>query len=228
MEQRIETSICERCDDLISFLYDELGDREVRHFEQHLASCDSCRTQLEGFREVRSNVVAWRDQSLGMAVLPGRANLGIRQTEKPSALTAIRQFLTLSPLWLKGAVTLASILFFAVIAFLVMSLNSKPAAPQAGRNKLYSEEEMRARVEAGIQERLHELNSRKDDFVKEPPVPPVAVDIQKPKSRTVRFVAKTRRAPLSKSERQQLAVDLGLISPVDDSDLNLLGEQINR
>ena len=110
MQHRIESSICERCDDLISFLYDELGEREARDFQKHLAGCASCSTQLDSFKDVRSNVVAWRDQSLGSTLLPARAEFGIRQTEKQSALAAIRQFLNLSPLWFKGAIAFASIL----------------------------------------------------------------------------------------------------------------------
>jgi len=42
------------------------------------------------------------------------------------------------------------------------------------------------------------------------------------------LTAKTRRAPLTKSEREQLAADLRLISQTEDSDLDLLGEHINR
>ena len=227
MEDRIETLICERCDDLISFLYQELGTRESRDFEQHLAGCALCSRQLDSFSEIRNGVVAWREQSLGKVSIKHEASVAFTHTAKPSAMTAIREFFALSPLWLKGAVAFASLLLFAAVAFLALNLNAKKAAPVAGADKLYSEAELRAKVEAGVQARLKEIN-RQENPVREDLVrTPILVKRSKPKTKSAVYTAKTRRSPLTRSEREQLAADLGLISPAED-DLNLLGEQINR
>jgi hypothetical protein len=226
MEDRTGTVTCERSDDLISFLYQELDELEGRDFEHHLEHCSSCARELALFSEVRNGVVAWREQSLGMVRSKEPASAAFSPDSKPSALAALRQFFALSPVWLKGAVALASVLLFAGVAFLLLSLSAKPAAPVAGTDKVFTEAELRAKVEAGIQARLKELNQPqnavKGDLVRTP----VLVQ-SKPKPRSFAYTAKIRRAPLTKSERQQLAADLRLISPTED-DLNLLGEQINR
>ena len=224
MEDLTQTFSCEHSDELISFLYQELDERDAGEFKKHLANCSSCSRELASFSEIRNGVVAWREQSLGLASSP---TVILSGAEKPSALVAIRQFFGLSPLWLKGAVVFASILLFAVAVFLVMNLKAKPVAPLATNDKIYSEADLRARVEAEIQARLKELNAQ-NDVVKEDlapatlPVPPT-----RPKPKSSVYSAKTLRAPLTKAERQQLAADLRLISPTEE-DLNLLGEQINR
>src|SRR5262249_363768 len=98
---------CGRSDDLISFLYGELGQREARSFEHHLRECSNCRVELTGFGFVRESMIAWRDQALGaMPVDSFRAE--VRQPEqRRSALAAIRGFFDLSPLWMKAATAFA-------------------------------------------------------------------------------------------------------------------------
>lgn len=225
MEDKIGNLICERSDDLISFLYQELDEREARNFNQHLANCASCSRELNSFSEIRNGVVAWREQSLG--IIDHRASLPLSFPEKPSAMAAVRQFFALSPLWLKGSVAFAALLLFAVVASLVVSLKVKPAAPLAATDKVYSEADLRAKVEEGIQARLKELNPQDGAVKKELPQTPLLVQQSQPKVKSAGARVRTRRAPLTEFERQQLAADLRLISPTED-DLNLLGEQINR
>src|ERR1700682_5971169 len=107
----IKDEVCERADDLIAFLYGELGHGDARKFERHLHECARCETELASFSEIRESIVSWRDESLGAAWLPETVNnhslapTGIRpRTQiRPSAIAAIREFFNLSPLWLKGA-----------------------------------------------------------------------------------------------------------------------------
>jgi anti-sigma factor RsiW len=225
MKERIENAPCERGNDLVSFLYQELEGRELRDFEQHLSGCSSCSQELASFQEVRSSVVAWRQESLG--INPATA-AGFRDFGKPSAAAAIRQFFALSPVWLKGAVAFASLLFFAAVISLVMKSGATPPAPLVSSDKIYSEAELRAKVEAGVQQRLTELNAVNNP-AKEATQPQLTAARQPtPKAKAV-LNAKIRRAPLTRSEREQLAADLRLISPTtEDSDLDLLGEHINR
>jgi anti-sigma factor RsiW len=229
MEDRIEAFTCERGDDLISFLYHELDEREVRDFERHLAACSSCAHELASFKGIRAGVVAWREQTLGLSPISVPERVAFGQPGKPSALAAIRQFFALSRVWLKGAVAFASILFVAAVAFLVMNLNASPVVPVVAVEKRYSESELNAKIEEGVQARFKELNlapeqSRQQVLAQTPD----RVQRAKPKLKSAGFEAKTRRAPLTQSERQQLAADLGLLSSNDDSDLDLWSEQINR
>lgn len=226
MKERIESASCERGNDLVSFLYQELEGLELRDFQQHLSGCSSCSKELASFQEIRSGVVAWRQESLGMNTLPARAPF--IDFAKPSAIAAIRQFFALSPVWLKGAVAFASLLLFAVVISLAMKSGATPQAPVVLSDKVYSEAELRAKVEAGVQERLKELNAVKNKPAKEANQPQLIV-VRQPTSKPKGVItAKTRRGPLTKSEREQLAADLRLISPTEDSDLDLLGEHINR
>ena len=227
MEDRIEALSCERGDDLIAFLYHELSEQETRDFERHLATCSSCAHELGSFREIRAGVVAWREQTLGMSPLSTPAQVAFGQPEKPSALLAIRQFFDLSPVWLKGAVAFASILFVAAVALLAINLNSTPVVPMVEHR--YTEAELKAKVEEGIQARVREFNSAAGKSPQqELAQSPNRVQRPQPRFKSAGSVANTRRAPLTKSERQQLAADLRLLSPSEDSDLDLWSEQINR
>ena len=95
--------------------------------------------------------------------------------------------------------------------------------------KLYSEKELQAKVEEGIKSRLQQLNVQKENV---PEVQPSPILVQnqtvKRKSGEAATRGKTRRAPLTRSEREQLAADLRLISTGEDLEPNLLGEEINR
>ena len=227
MEDRIAAFSCERGDDLIAFLYHELSEPESRNFERHLASCSSCAHELGSFKVIRAGVVAWREQTLGLSPVSTPAPVAFGQPEKPSAQLAIRQFFALSPVWLKSTVAFASILFVAAVALVATNLNSSPVVPMVEHR--YTEAELKAKVEEGIQARLREINS----VAEKPPQQELAQSpnrVQRPQLRfkSAGAVANTRRAPLTKSERQQLAADLRLLSPSEDSDLDLWSEQINR
>jgi hypothetical protein len=226
MEERIESAPCERGNDLVSFLYEELDREALREFQQHLRSCSSCSDDLGSFQKVRAGVVAWRQASLGLSVFPAGANATFKH-DKASALTAIRQFFALSPVWLKGAVALASILFFVALGTLVMKPRTTSETPLVQSDKVYSEAEMRAKVEASVEERMRELRAVNKDSVNDKPAELILTRGTAPKAKSS-LSAKTRRAPLTRSEREQLAADLRLISTTDDSDLDLLGEHINN
>ena len=229
MEDRIEALSCERGDDLVSFLYRELSEREARDFEQHLSACSSCAHELESFSGIRAGVVAWREQTLGLSFRAALDHVPVGQYGKPSALAAIRQFFVLSPVWLKGAVAFASILFVAALAFLVLNLNTTPAIPAVAVERHYSEAELRAKIEEAVQARLNELKSAPEHSAEGILAQtPDLVPHSKPKLKATGSAANTRRAPLTKSEREQLAADLRLISSNEDSDLELWSEQINR
>ena len=231
MEDRMNQPVCERANDLVSFLYNEVDEQEAHEFERHLEDCDQCAGELIQFRGIREGVIAWRQESLGM--IPGQAdirnNAAFAYHDKPSALMAIRQFFNLSPLWLKGATAFAGILFCVAAVLMVSKLQER--TPVAVTDKVYSEHDLKARVDAEVQARIQELNAAEKKIVpKEINSPAVATNHNGGNRRLRETVetGKTRRAPLTRAEREQLAADLRLISISDDSDLNLLDDQINR
>jgi hypothetical protein len=226
---------CERENDLIAFLYGELNDTEARTFESHMRDCALCNAELAAFKEIRESVVAWRNESLGgvMSYPITKSVVNSADHEKPSAFAALREFFNLSPLWMKGALAFASVLFclFAVLA--IARLRDKPPATTATNqgSNVNSQQEFNALVERRVQE---ELRRRKNS-------PEKAATLANAADRTPRQRVANRgnslvlnapnqkaRRPLSKTEREQLAADLRLISGKNDSDLDLLDDRINQ
>lgn len=225
---------CGRENDLIAFLYGELNEVESRTFQRHMHDCAACNTELAGFRTVRESVVAWRNESLGgvsSSQMTGpavtRASLG-----KPSALAALREFFNLSPLWMKGAVAFASILFCLFAGLAVARLRDKPPTAVANNPDKANSEKLNARVEQRVQAELQRIKS-----TEKAPAAPVIVNASGPNpGRHVRRggnevptnANQQARRPLSKSEREQLAADLRLISGKNDGELDLLDDRINQ
>lgn len=228
---------CGRENDLIAFLYGELNDVESRTFQLHMNDCATCNTELVGFRTVRESVVAWRNESLGVVsssqiTEPAvtRAGLG-----KPSALAALREFFNLSPLWMKGAVAFASILFCLFAGLAVARLLDKPPAVIVTNpeSKVYSEQQLNALVDRRVQDQLQRIKNSPQ------PAPPASAIVENaPKGNSLRRItsrvnasndpSQKARRPLSRSEREQLAADLRLVSGKNDGELDLLDDRINQ
>ena len=68
------TSICDRREDLVGYLYGECEADERRRIEAHLASCESCAAEVGALRSVRRSLAAW---------VPPDAELGFRIVSDP-------------------------------------------------------------------------------------------------------------------------------------------------
>jgi anti-sigma factor RsiW len=228
---------CERHDDLISSLYGELNEADAVAFQRHLSQCQSCSAEFAGLKQVRESVVAWRNESLGSVVLSAPEVLPGRIIETtPSAIAALREFFKLSPLWLKGAVAFASILFCLLAGLAVARLGEQPSAPVVATtsNSDPSQEQLDAIVRQRVQEELQRMKeadkssiAASDDRVKDSAgTPRTKTPIRTALARN--NLSHSARRPLSKTERQQLAADLRLISSQSDTDLDLLEDRINQ
>lgn len=242
MGKNVIAPSCERGNDLVAFLYAEIDGSEERDFKHHMQYCAACKSAFAAFRGIRESVVAWRQESLEVVLSPSVvAETGVAPTilsrfgsRKPSALAAIREFFALSPLWMKGALAFASVLFclFAVLA--VARLRETPKAPVAvaGNNKVSAGKEPNAINEQPAQKQFGEITATQTPKTAVvPDNPPRRNMVRRVPNGSIEFVynltPKTRR-PLTKAEREQLAADLRLISPKDDADLDLLGDRLNR
>jgi len=248
MNEKVFAPKCERGSDLIAFLYGEVSDTEALDVESHIQSCESCKAELVSFGSLRESVVAWKQEALGATSFPVSERVVVPATisrfarQPPSALTAIREFFVLSPLWLKGAVVFGSLLFCLFAVLSVSSLRKKPGASSAvvPASRLYTDEELRARVEKLAQERLQELRAADEQHSNGNvalTLDNVAPD-KRPRQRQApeRHVSTAivsdgsfqKRRPLSRAEREQLAADLRLVLPSEDADLDLVGDRFNR
>jgi hypothetical protein len=121
------TGPCARTADLIAYLYREATPAEARDFENHMQRCVSCSAEMAAFGDVRGAINEWRQEALGAFSSPAfeanapaaLASAGEESKQRRSALTALREFFTLSPVWMRAATAVVALAFctLAVIAF---------------------------------------------------------------------------------------------------------------
>lgn len=129
---------CARAGDLVSYLYGEATEREAQDFKGHLHICHSCRAELEAFGDVRESITLWREQALSQtASLASEFNLApvqhIKevQPQQRSTFDAIREFFTLSPVWMRGATAFATLLLAALLVIALMNFFERQETPLA-------------------------------------------------------------------------------------------------
>ena len=105
-----ERPICHRAEDLVTYLYGEATAEEARDFTAHMKQCDACRAELNVFNQVHDSIVTWRNEALGsIASAPVQEDVRLVSPEpvqhgrRLPALAALREFFTVSPVWLRGA-----------------------------------------------------------------------------------------------------------------------------
>ena len=225
MSDSMKTIVCERGDDLISFLYGEASESEALDFKQHLTKCQPCRDEMASFNEIRTSISDWKQEAFAHLTLPEV----ITPVRKRSALVALREFFDLSPLWMKGAVGFASIAFCVMAVALVASINRPPTPTKTiVSDGKYSQAQVDQIVADALKKQSTELAT-----VSRPVETQTIADKRQPKIRPTTEVTKSTqwasgRAPLSRSEREQLATDLRLSSTKEEDNLHLLGDRINQ
>lgn len=131
---RERTDVCARAEDLVAYLYGEASETEARDFERHMEHCARCRTELAAFGNVREAISEWREQALGAVASPAfesndmKAFASAREISKPkrSALAAIREFFTLSPLWMRAATATIALIFCALAFIAIAHFKEQP------------------------------------------------------------------------------------------------------
>ncbi len=232
MTEKFVGSECERAPDLVAFLYGEATPAEARHFQMHVQSCASCRSDLVAFGGIRESLGWWRLEALGsLAVSPVRSLDESPREElvKPSAVAAIREFFRLSPLWMKGAVAFASLLF-CVFAVIVMARLGESVEPSVAVQTPVPFEAADTKDNSGdasdkTKKQVASLPTIAQDQERSAPV-----NSKRPRSirSSSRAAPIPQRLQLTREEREELATDLRLIEVNDETDLDLLGDRFNR
>ena len=212
---------CERAEELVSVLYGEASERERRDFEVHMQQCGNCRAEFAAFAQVRESVGEWRDEALaGFVSAHAPAAVPVRK----SALAAWRQFFDLSPLWLKGAVGFAVVVFCVLVALAVVRLkpaNGPVQVATGSPDAVYTKQDLDRAVQEALAKQAREQSEPE-------PEPEVVVQSPTPRNPRIARVGTKARRPFSRAERDQLAADLRLLSGDDDVDLEQLENRINR
>src|SRR6476619_5651927 len=136
MQNEIERPICQRAEDLVTYLYGEATIEEARDFSAHMQQCDACRTEFNVFNQVHESIVTWRNEALGpiASTEAARDNARVVSPEVvPSgrrlpAFAALREFFSVSSLWLRGATAFAGVLLCALLIFAAARLWRQPTS----------------------------------------------------------------------------------------------------
>ncbi|HEX6730613.1 MAG TPA: hypothetical protein VF074_11400 [Pyrinomonadaceae bacterium] len=227
MNDTVSNKTCERGNELISVMYGEATEREAVDFQQHLQVCAGCQTEMAWFGQLRESIDAWRLEVLSGFTTPQVAMAQQFHRER-SALAAIREFFDLSPLWLKGATALASLLFVLLAVLAFARFNTKELTITENKpGAIYTELEKNLLVQKALEEQRLSMLASTQPKSEEREQTPASVD--RPRSRGSKStpLAKGRR-PLSRWEREQLAADLRLLQESGDDGLELLGDRINQ
>lgn len=222
-----ERPVCHRAEDLVTYLYGEASEVDARDFAGHLQQCDACRSEFGVFQQVHDSILVWRNEALGSSLSPAavpvespvEAAVFIQPERKLTALAALREFFTVSPLWLRGAIGFAALL---LCVFGVLTVSRSLSRPVQVANKVeeskYSKEQFDQAVKNQVDQRLAQLNVPETAPKIEVPTPDKAKD-NETRIAVNRVQMKTQRARgLSRQEREQLAADLRLI-PRDEDEL---------
>ena len=228
MRETHERPVCHRADDLVSYLYGEAGPTDALDFRNHMQQCDACRSEFTAFNQLHSSIQDWRHEALGATFNPAAtavpaSNPGqfAHHERKLSALAALREFFTVSPLWLRGATAFAALLL-CVLAVMMVARKQTEIARVDGEQKRYTEQDLKQAVNKAVEQKVNELTAN------ERPLPPV--NDPKPKSAVhpshVQLASDHQTKTghpraLNREEREQLAADLRLTLPADEEDLFL-------
>ena len=224
---------CAQQEALIDYLYGELSEANGRAFQRHVKECSGCAADVANFNLARRSVVAWRDEAIGGVDLSADSRSAIRALPRRSAVAAFREFFNLSPLWMKGAVGFAAIVFCVLAVMAIGRLQETKPTPVAYVPAGPSQEELNALVQRRLDEELAKRNQleTRNDNLNETVARNTNVEQSRPfkKRETVatNSLNHSPRRPLSKVEREQLAMDLRLVTS-NDSDLDLLEDKINQ
>jgi len=101
--------MCDRKEQLIGFLYDEVDPAEARAFRQHLLTCAECRTELAELRTTRGQIAAWTPPEPGLDFQIVRAPAATPRGAPPRAWR-------FSPSWALAAAAILVLAIGAAIA----------------------------------------------------------------------------------------------------------------
>ncbi|HEY0384860.1 MAG TPA: zf-HC2 domain-containing protein [Pyrinomonadaceae bacterium] len=243
------TPVCARSEELVAYLYGEADKAAALAFEAHTLSCAGCREELAAFGEVRRAVGEWRAASLGslstavenaaapVAFAPQQTVAGRRR----SAMAAIREFFSLSPLWMRAATATLGLLFFALIALNVAHYFEQPKTVTVERIVRVKPSE--TELAALLSERLAQRDASVITTAPatNPPTTPVNVQAGRRAAPSLNQSAWRERSEpttlastpatklkISPRESREIARDLRLIASKEEEDLPRLSDLIDE
>ncbi len=239
MQDMNQRPLCHRAEDLVTYLYGEASTAETADFRNHLEHCDACRSEFAVFNQVHESIMLWRTDALGASFNPAvaasepaidSAQFG-KHDRRLSALASLREFFTVSPLWLRGVTAFAALLLCALVLFTVSRSWQRPTpAPVANRDaeKVFTKSELEAEVARQVKIETQKIQQQQTT---QPSNNTASAPRRSPRTElaAVRSSPKPQVKGLTREEREQLAADLRLIPGVEEEEsLFELPEQPNQ
>jgi ABC-type amino acid transport substrate-binding protein len=135
------------------------------------------------------------------------------------ALAALREFFSVSPLWLRGATAFAALLLCVLAVLTVSRLSQRPG--QVMINQAQSGEDSKKQFDVAVAQEVNRQLAQRDS--KEPPPPPTAPrtnsNVTSHRIQLAANSAQPRAHRLTRAEREQLAADLRLTPGRDEEEL---------
>jgi negative regulator of sigma E activity len=231
-----ERPVCHRSEDLVTYLYNEASATEAQEFSSHVETCEACRAEFAVFSQVHESILLWRNEALGSAFSPApqaapvltEATTASRQFVQPErklpALAALREFFSVSPLWLRGATAFAALLLCVLAVFVVSSSWRKPG-PLANNpaEPTYTETQLKNEVAKQVDKQVSDFKRSQTQTRPNASVngrekaSPQQVPAQRELA-SFRFKPRSQRG-LTRAEREQLLADLRLTPGRDEEEL---------
>jgi hypothetical protein len=221
-----ERPVCHRSEDLVTYLYNEASTAEAQDFASHVETCEGCRAEFAVFSQVHESILLWRNEALGSAFRPAPQAVQVlaeaatdsrqfvRHERKLPALAALREFFSVSPLWLRGATALAALLLCLLAVLAVSRLSQRPNQVASNNSPLkYSQQDFDKAVQERVDEKVATLDREKPRTVD---AIPKGVKHQ---TQLASNGARPRARGLTRAEREQLLADLRLTPGRDEEEL---------
>lgn len=254
MTETTNGGACDRTEDLVSYLYGEADTATAVSFEAHMQSCASCRTELAAFGQLRTSIGDWRSHALGSALsteTTASASLIASPARpaserKPSALAAIREFFSLSPVWMRAATAALGVVFCALVALTIAHYMEQPKTVTVER--IVQVKPSEAELDEIVAARLRQKSVGNEEAVaataagnqpgpsiteasapKNQPTPKLH-QASNPNATRQSNLARNRRPGLkiSPQESRDIARDLRLVASNDEEDLPRLSDLIEE
>jgi hypothetical protein len=153
--------MCDTRERLIDYVYDECGEHDRREIQDHLTGCGSCRTELEGLRRVRQELLAWHVPETNSVWRPFAAARPVFSwRDVPAWALAAAAALMLSAGGVGGAVTYAMLGHPAAVVSAVAGPAAAPtvrvpAAAVTSAELTALEDRLMSKMRAELDTRIH-------------------------------------------------------------------------
>jgi anti-sigma factor RsiW len=231
-----ERPVCHRSEDLVTYLYNEASAADAQDFASHVETCEACRAEFAVFSQVHESILLWRNEALGSAFSPAPQTAPVlaeatpdsrqfvRHERKLPALAALREFFSVSPLWLRGATAFAALLLcvLAVLAISRLSSNSVQVTKSGSEPTVYTATQFREAVAKEVEKRTGGNSNLGNPTAQATQGASRLVQKQTASNNQVavsRTVTRSHMKGLTRQEREQLAADLRLTPGRDEEEL---------